>query len=213
MVWLLKGLSRSVTASIYALILVILLAGCSGYTGNAPTNTHSGSLTNPVQQRVLAPTATKSVPYTTYTGTDFTLKYPADWKVTTAKAEVSFTDLAGNYNLTIGSTPNPNGATTPDQLADSGVVGAKTNLQNEKTIDVPKTVMLAGQTWSQRSLSGISTLSEPNSEIEATVLATNHPAKASNTQGYIIVYVAAKNQFDQAQTRYFKPILQSLKFK
>ncbi len=92
-------------------------------------------------------------------------------------------------------------------------MGAKTNLQNEKTIAVPKTVMLAGQTWSQRSLSGISTLSEPNSEIEATVLATNHPAKASNTQGYIIVYVAAKNQFDQAQTRYFTPILQSLKFK
>lgn len=212
MVWFSKGRARSVTASMCVLILIFLLAACGGHSSSAPTNNHSASLANPVQH-VLAPTATKSVPYTTYTGTDFTLKYPAEWKVITAKAEVSFTDLAGNYNLTIGSTPNPNGATTPDQLADSGVVGAKTNLQNEKTIDVPKTVMLAGQTWSQRSLSGISTLSEPNSEIEATVLATNHPAKASNTQGYIIVYVAAKNQFDQAQTRYFKPILQSLKFK
>jgi len=205
-----QGLARSVTASMCTFILALWLVACGGHSSNTTTSTN-GSFVNPVQH-TLAPTATKSVPYTTYTSADFTLKYPADWKITNATTEIAFTDPAGNYNLTIGFTPNPNGAENPDQLADGGISGAKTNLKDEQTINVPKTVTVANQTWSQRALSGVSTLNGASNDIEATVLATNHPQKATNTKGYIIVYVAAKNQFDQAKNRYFMPMLQSFQF-
>lgn len=148
----------------------------------------------------------------TYTGSGFTIQYPADWKVATSSTEIAFTDPSGGYNLTIGSSPNPNGVKTADQLADGGITGAKANLKSVQTVDVPPTTIVGDQPWSQRSIIGTSALNGQSSEIEAVVLANDHPVHTTATKGNVIVYVAAKNLFDQAQTKYFVPMLQSFKY-
>ena len=228
MVWPIKCRARSVAAGLPLLLLALLLIACSGTsgqstgtsnstgTGNSSSSGNSGnnnSTTNPVQN-VLTPTATyaASTLSKTYTGSDFTIKYPANWKTTTSNNEVVFTDPTGDYTLTVGSTANPQGATTSAQLIDGGVSGAKTNLKDTQTVDVPQTTTLDNQTWDQRSLTGTGTLNGKSSDIKAVVLATNYPEKTSKTRGYVIVYVATKDQFDQAESTYFKPMLQSFKF-
>ena len=209
MVYLTRYLARAVMAGMCVFTLALLLVACGGQS----TSRNSGSTTSPVQQ-VLAPTATtvNNALAKTYTATNFTIKYPASWKVTASATEVVFNDPAGSYNMTIGSTANPNGTVSADQLVEGGISGAKTNLKGEQTLKVPATTMLSGQVWSQRALSGTSTASGQSNDIEATVLATNHPAKAENTRGYIIVYVTTKALFDTAQSMYFLPMLQSFKF-
>lgn len=221
-----QSLMRRLAGGASVLVLVLLLVACGG-GGTSPKSgsTGSGTSANPVKQIVptMMPTATVSAAATgmasptadltkTYTGKDFTIKYPQDWKLTTSSTEVALTDPTGNYNLTIGSTPNPNGAKTADQLADGGIAGAKTNLKNVKTVDLPATTTVNNQTWSQRSITGTSTLNGQNNDIEAVVLANNHPMHSTTTRGYVLVYVAAKDKFDQAKARYFQPMLQSFKY-
>jgi hypothetical protein len=147
-----------------------------------------------------------------YKGIGFTIEYPATWKLTASSTEVAFTDPSGGYNLTIGLTPNPNGAKTADQLADGGIGGAKTNLKDVQVLNVSPTTMVGGQAWSQRSISGTSRLNGQSSAIEATVLANNYPTHTTATRGYVIVYVAARDQFAQAKIAYFQPMLESFKY-
>jgi hypothetical protein len=201
---------------------MLLLVACGGGTNTKGASTGSGTSANPVKQIVptTLPSATASVVMPsatadltkTYTGNGFTIKYPKDWKLTASSAEAAFTDPAGSYNLTIGSTPNPNGAKTADQLADGGISGAKANLKNVKTINLPQTTTVDKQTWSQRSISGTSTLNGQSSDIEAVVLADNHPTRSAATKGYVLVYVSAKDTFEQANAKYFQAMLQSFKY-
>lgn len=213
------SLVRRLAGGALLLALVLLLGACGGGNANNKNSNTSGSTsTNPIKQVVPTTTATgtanasKNPLFKTYTGNGFSIQYPPTWKITSSSAETAFTDPSGSYNLTIGSTPNPNGAKTADQLADGGIAGAKTNLKNVRTLNVPSTTVVGAQPWSQRSITGTSTLNGQSSDIEATVLANNHPVHTTNTKGYVLVYVAAKDQFDQAQTKYFKPMLQSFKF-
>jgi hypothetical protein len=194
-----------VLAGFPLLIVLCLLAAC-GNSGQS-----SNTKTQPVKQ-VLTPTATKGTTFKAYKGPDYTINYPQDWKVSSSSTEVAFTDPTGKYNLTIGSTSNPNGNVTADQLAQGGANGAKTNLKNAQSISVPETITIAGQAWSQRALSGTSTYNGQNSDVEAGIVATNHPAKTTTTRGYVIAYVTLKQQFEQAQTLYFTPMLQSFTF-
>ena len=224
MVYSTSFLARRLAGGASILILVLLLVACGGNTSNKSSNTSNGTSANPVKQVVPTTMATsaatalatgttaKDALSKTYTGAGFTIQYPSTWKLTTSSTETAFTDPNGSYNLTIGSTPNPNSAKTADQLADGGISGAKTNLKNVQVISAPATTVVGGQPWSQRSISGTSTLNGQSSDIEATVLANNHPTHTTNTKGYVIVYVAAKDQFDQAQTKYFQPMLQSFKY-
>lgn len=223
MVFSTQPLMSRLAAGVSVLALVLLLLACAGgSTANKNSNPNDGASANPVKQVVPTSTATRLATGTatasknpsdkTYTGSGFTIRYPSDWKMTTSSTETAFTDPSGSYNLTIGSTPNPNGTKTADQLADGGIAGAKTNLKNVQTVDQPKTTIVGAQSWSQRAITGTSTLNGQSSDIEATVLANNHPARATDTKGYVLVYVAAKDQFDQARTKYFQPMLQSFKF-
>ena len=222
MVFPIQFLVRRLAGGAAVLALILLLVACGGGSANNKSNTSSGTSANPVKQVVPTTmatvrvtgtaTATKNPLFKTYTGTGYTIQYPPDWKMTTSSSETAFTDPSGSYNLTIGSTPNPNSAKTADQLADGGITGAKTNLKNVQTVNVPQTTMVSGLPWSQRSITGTSTLNGQSSDIEATVLANNHPLHTTDTKGYVIVCVAAKDKFDQAQTKYFQPMVQSFKF-
>ena len=223
MVFPIQFLVRRLAGGASVLALLLLLVACGGGSANNKSSSiNNGTPANPVRQVVPTTMATglatgtaaaaKNPLFKTYTGAGYTIQYPPDWKMTTSSAETAFTDPSGSYNLTIGSTPNPNSAKTADQLADGGITGAKTNLKNVQTVDVPQTTMVGGLPWSQRSITGTSTLNGQSSDIAATVLANNHPLHTTDTKGYVIVCVAAKDKFDQAQTKYFQPMIQSFKF-
>ncbi|MEO7022409.1 MAG: hypothetical protein ABI234_19830, partial [Ktedonobacteraceae bacterium] len=154
---------------------------------------------------------TPSTVLATYNGSGFTMKYPQGWKTTASSAEVDFTDTTGN-TLTIGFTPNPNSATSPAQLADGGLAGAKANLKDPQTVNFPATTAIGGQTWSQRAVSGTSVVNGQSENVEAVILATNHPNFSTDTKGYTLIYVASKDAFDTSRSRYFMPMLQSFAF-
>jgi len=218
MVCSIQSLMRRLAAGVAVLALVLLLVACGGGNTGKSSNSNNATSANPVKQVVPTTLATGTATAgqtsltKTYTGTGFTMKYPADWKLTTSSTEAAFTDPSGSYNLTIGSTPNPNGTKIADQLAENGIAGAKTNLKNVQTVNLAQTTDIGGQPWSQRSITGSSVLNGQSSDIEAVVLANNHPAHTTATKGYVIVYVAAKDMFDQARTKYFQPMLQSFKY-
>ena len=222
MVCSIQSLMRRFAVGTALLALVVLLVACGGGNAGKSSSQKNGTSANPVKQVVptmratslatSVATADQASLSKTYTGAGFTIKYPADWKLTTSSTEAAFTDPSGSYNLTIGSTPNPDGAKVADQLAENGIAGAKTNLKNVQTVDLSQTTDVGGQSWSQRSITGTSTLNGQSSDIEAVVLANNHPAHTTDTKGFVIVYVAGKDTFDQARTKYFQPMLQSFKY-
>lgn len=221
MVFPAQSLRRRLAGGVALLALVLLLVACGGGSNGTKSGSTSNDTTaNPIKQMVPTMTATAtSTAMTdkmgltkTYTGAGYTIMYPADWKLTTSNTETAFTDPGGNYNLTIGSTANPDGVKTSEQLAEGGITGAKVNLKNVETVNIASTTMVGGQDWSQRSISGTSTLNGQSSDVKAVVLANNHPTRSTETKGYVIVYVAAKDKFDDAQTKYFQPMLESFKY-
>lgn len=228
MVFPMKCLARRVTAGFCVLLLVLLLTACGGSNNNgASSNTGSNTGNNtstssnnngdsnarPVQQ-VATPTATSTskLSLKQYTGSDFTIKYPTDWKETTSTNAIAFTDPSGKYSMTINTQSNPNAAQSTDQLATNGMETVKKDLKNEQTVNVPATTTVGGQVWAQQAISGTSTMNGKSSDVETTVLATNHPARDANTKGYSITYSAPKDEFSQTNTTYFMPMLDSFTF-
>jgi len=205
-----KKTGSRVLAGFSLLLMLCLLAAC-GSSSQSNSSNNGNTKAQPVKQ-VITPTATKGTTFKAYKGANYTINYPQDWRISASSTEVAFTDPTGNYNLTIGSTSNPNSSVSADQLANGGVKGAKTNLKDTEDVTVPATLTIGGQTWSQRALSGVSTYQGQSSDVEAGVVATNRPTKATTTRGYVIAYVALKSQFAEAQTLYFTPMLQSFTF-
>jgi hypothetical protein len=199
-----KHVTRRIVLSISTLLLVMLLAACGGTGGTASST--------PAATPTPKPTPTPSVSFQTYTDSNFSIDYPQGWQGKPSNGTVSFTDSLGVYNLTVATTPNPEGAATADQLADGGITGAKTSIKNPQTVSVPPTTTVDGQTWSQRALTGTATENGQTVDLELVVLATNHPDKSPTTKGYIIVYATAKTLFDLSQSTYFLPMLQTFKF-
>src|SRR5258708_14777269 len=119
-----------------------------------------------------------------YKRSDFALGYPQDWKDATSGNEVAFTDPTGNYNLTIGSTSNPNGNVTADQLAAGGGTGAKTNLKNAQDITVPKTTTIGRVEGSQARPHGTSHTNGPVADVEGSCVAPTTPHKDQKTQSH-----------------------------
>lgn len=219
MVFLLKSVIRCITAGVGVLMLVLLLIACGDSHTRADSNksnvnarnmsSSSKSLSSAARPML---TATPNVVFKTYTGSTFKTDYPQDWKTTSSTTDVAFTEPAGNYNMTIGFTSNPKGAATPDQLAEGGISGAKTNLKNAQMIEMPATTMIDGQTWSERAVTGTNTVNGQSANVEVVVLATNRPKANADTKGYLIVYVALKKNFDAGTNRYFTPMLKSFHF-
>lgn len=205
MVFFLQNRSRRMTAATGILILIFLLVACG--SGSSVTNSNATATAQAAH-----PTPTPTPALSTYKGPGFTMKYPQSWKTASSSTDVAFADAEGIYNMTIGFTSNPNGSATADQLADGGIAGAKTNLKNAQMVNVPTTTTIGGQTWSQRAISGTSTVNGQSQDVEAIVLAADHPPAAADTKGYIIVYVTLKSEFDAAKNRYFTPMLQSFQF-
>ncbi len=213
-------MARRLTLGACALVLTLLLAACGSSPGTSSTSNTGKSSTTHVSNGntssyTLTATPTSSMQSTmmkTYVGKGFTIEYPETWKETASGSEVAFIDPTGSYSMTVGTSANSEGSVTADQLVNGGLTGARANLKNVETVSVPQTTTLAAQSWSQRSLTGTTTVQGQTTPVQAVVLATNYPQHTTATKGYIIAYVAVKDKFAQAQTTYFTPMLQSFKF-
>ena len=189
-----------------SLLLAMLLAACGGTT-SSPTPTPT-----PTPPPSPTPSPTSSSGLTTYSGQGYTIGYPVGWKVNAQATKVTFVDATGVYSLTIATAPNPGGTISPDTIASTGVSLAEAGLKNSQTVNVPSTTTVGGESWVQKSVSGMATQNGQNVDVQAVVIADNHPANSPMTNSFTIVYLTATQLFSTANTTYFQPMLQSFKF-
>ncbi len=208
MLFRLGPISRWITSASCSIVFAIVLVACggSGNGGSTPTPILTPTPTSP------PPTPTP-IPVITFMGNGFTINYPQGWKTTKSGDHlVTFTDSTGNLKLTITVAPDPNGAVSADSFVDTEVKAAMAALKNSQMESAPSTVTVGGDSWNQKSASGIQRLNNQDTLIQLVVLADVHPANAPTSKAYTIVYGTAKSMFDQANTTYFQPMLQSFKF-
>lgn len=199
-----RGIPRSLLFMLAGIVLSLFLAAC-GPGGS------SGSTSTPTPTPTPKPSPTPSM--LVYNGNGFTISYPQGWKVThQSNGSVQFADSLQIDNLVVTTTNNPGGVASADKVADASTAALKPSLKNSKTENVPPTTTVAGDTWSQRSASGDTTVNGQNTTVKFVVLVDNHPAKSASTKTYFILYGTSKSLFDSATTTYFQPMLQSFKF-
>lgn len=185
-------------------ILSLFLVAC-GSGGS------SGSASTPTPTPTPKPSPTPSM--LVYNGDGFKISYPQGWKVThQSNSSVQFADSLQLDNLIVATTNNPGGAASADKLADATIAALKPSLKNSKTENVSPTTTMAGDSWSQRSASGDTTINGQNTTIKFVLIVDNHPAHVASTKSFEIIYGTSKSLFDSATTTYFQPMLQSFKF-
>ncbi len=200
----LPHISRWTTLMVCCLLLAPLLIAC-GSSGS------SGSTSTPTSA---PPSTSTSTTMTTLTGNGFTISYPQTWHVSRAGQRlVTFEDSTGMMKLSVTIIPDPNGSISADSLVDTGVKAATAALKNTQTESVPATTTIGGQTWVQKSVSGTQRLNNQDTMLQVVVLANVHPGNTPLSKGYTIVYRTTKAMFNQANTTYFQPMLQSFQFK
>ena len=123
-----------------------------------------------------------------------------------------FMDPTGKDALTISVIPNPGEALSNDQIANKFEMTLQagsqfTGFQNET---INPTIMLAGESWSQRAFTATNTQS--GSKGRLIIIADNHPKQSASTMAYIIAYGGPLTNFDQVNMSDFQLMLQSFKF-
>lgn len=206
-----KHVTRRMSIAFCSVLLVVLLAACGGFGNNG---TGSATATPAATQ---APTATPTqaapaVTMKTYTGTDYSISYPSTWQVSSSSGQVAIQDQTTGNGVTIVGTPDPNGVSSADSLADiSAQTFAKSIVKNGQVTKLPS-VTLNGVTWAQRQLTGSITFQGQDVPAKIILLVATHPANSANTKAYQLIYGGPAATFDQANTLAFQPMLQSFKF-
>ena len=199
------------TLMVCCLLLAALLIACGagGSSGSTSTPTAAPSSTPPQATSSTSP----SPAMTSLTGNGFTISYPQTWKISRSGSRlVTFEDSTGTMKLSITTIPDPNGSISADSLASTGEKVATTALKNAQTVSVPATTTIGGQSWVQKSVSGTQRINNRGTTLQVVVLANVHPGNTPLSKGYTINYQTTTAMFDQANTTYFQPMLQSFKF-
>jgi hypothetical protein len=201
----LKHCSRWTILVLCSLILATLLIACGTSGSYSPTSTS----TQPP-----APSSTSSsTAMAILTGNGFTMSYPQNWHISRSGSHlVTIVDSTGTMKLAITIIPDPNGSISATSLLNTGIKAATGVLKNAQTESVPATTTIGGQSWDQGSVSGTQRLNNRDIPLQVVVLATVHPGNTPQSKGYTIDYRAPKSTFNQANTTYFQPMLQSFKF-
>ncbi len=197
-----KHTTRHFMACIVALMTMMLLAACS--------ETGKGNSTG-----AFTPTATllrQGVAMKIFTGPDFIIRYPADWKSTAAYGPAIFVDPTRTYDLLIGSKPNPDGLIPPEQVIKNGLATWPNTPVPVSTMSVTETI--GGQIWSRRAVVGNDYLLKNGklAFVELVTLVTNYPKQSADTKTYSIIYEAPASLFSQISNLYFTPMLRSFAF-
>lgn len=205
-----KHVTRRVSISLGAIVLMVFLAGCGGGSTGSSTPTPATPTPTPSP-------ATPSVGMQTFSGNGFTISYPQSWQKSSSStqntSQAVFQDAATGNSFTIVTTPDPGGALSADSLANtSSKALAGSVLKNGKPDSVPASVTVNGVTWSQRGVSGDATVNGQSVPAKLILLVTVHPANATTSQAFQLIYASPALTFDQVNAQIFQPMLQSFKF-
>ncbi len=211
---LLRHLSQGITMALCSLILAVLLVACGGSSTNGTTSTPTSA---PTSTPTLAPTSTSpsaaTGAMTAFQGNSFTISYSQTWQINQKANNIfTFTDSTGGIKMTITVAPDPNGTISADSVASAALQAAQVLLKNAKTVSVPSTTTVGGESWSQVSASGTQRLNNQDTDIQVVVIANVHPANTLLSKSFTILYQAPVATFSQDNTTYFQPMLQSFKF-
>ena len=191
-----------------SLIFAVLLVACGGSGTGGTTSTPVPTPTSPPA----SPTAATSA-MIAYPGNGFTISYPQTWQISRkANNLFTFTDSTGGIKMTITVAPDPNGAISADSVASTALKAAQVLLKNAKTVSVPSTTTVGGESWNQIAASGTQRLNNQDTDVQVVVLANVHPANTPLSKSFTILYQAPVSTFSQDNTAYFQPMLQSFKF-
>ena len=201
-------ISNGTLLTLSSLMLVVLLVACgsSSTSGTPSTSTPTPAVT---------PTSTTATAgaLTAYEGNSFTISYPQNWQITKQANNIFiFADSSGAIKMTITVAADPNGTISADSVASAALQAAQVLLKNAKTVSVPSTTTVGGDSWSQVSASGTQRLNNQDTDIQVVVIATVHPANSLLSKSFTILYQAPVATFSQDNTTYFQPMLQSFKF-
>ena len=197
-------ISNGTLLTLSSLMLVVLLVAC----GSSST---SGTPSTPA----VTPTSTTATAsaMTAYQGNSFTISYPQNWQITKQANNIFiFADSSGAIKMTITVAADLNGTISADSVASAALQAAQVLLKNSKTVSVPSTTTIDGETWNQVSASGTQRLNNQDTDIQVVVIATVHPANSLLSKSFTILYQAPVATFSQDNTTYFQPMLQSFKF-
>ena len=139
-------ISNGTLLTLSSLMLVVLLVAC----GSSST---SGTPSTPA----VTPTSTTATAgaMTAYQGNSFTISYPQNWQITKQANNIFiFADSSGAIKMTITVAADPNGTISADSVASAALQAAQVLLKNSKTVSVPSTTTIDGETWNQVSASG-----------------------------------------------------------
>ena len=201
-------ISNGTLLTLSSLMLVVLLVACgsSSTSGTPSTSTPTPAVT---------PTSTTATAgaLTAYEGNSFTISYPQNWQITKQANNIFiFADSSGAIKMTITVAADPNGTISADSVASAALQAAQVLLKNAKTVSMPSTTTVGGDSWNQVSASGTQQLNNQDTDIQVVVIATVHPANALLSKSFAILYQASVATFSQDNTTYFQPMLQSFKF-
>ncbi len=211
---LLRHLSQGITMALCSLVLAVLLVACGGSSTSGTTSTPTSA---PTSTPTLAPTSTSpsaaTGAMTAFQGNSFTISYSQTWQINQKANNIfTFTDSTGGIKMTITVAPDPNGTISADSVASAALQAAQVLLKNAKTVSVPSTTTVGGDSWSQVSASGTQRLNNQDTDIQVVVIANVHPANTLLSKSFTILYQAPVATFSQDNTTFFQPMLQSFKF-
>ncbi len=197
-----------------SLLLAVLLVACGSSSTSGTTSTPTSA---PTSTPTLAPTSTSpsaaTGAMTAFQGNGFTISYPQTWQMNQKANNIfTFTDSTGGIKMTITVAPDPNGTISADSVASTALQAAQVLLKNAKTVSVPSTTTVGGDSWNQVSASGTQRLNNQDTNIQVVVIANVHPANTLLSKSFTILYQAPVATFSQDNTTYFQPMLQSFKF-
>lgn len=198
-----KRMSPRMVAGCCSLLLALLLVGCGGGTTSTPSATPTSKP---------SPTATPTPALTVYTGKGYSIGYPQGWKVTPSQNQVDFTDASEIYHVTIMIESNAGGVANASTVVNASIDALKKTMKNPKDEPLPATTTVGGESWVQKSVSGTESSGGQNVDLHIVVISDNHPAHATNTQNFTILYGTTPDSFASGDTSYFQPMLKSFKF-
>ena len=210
----LHHVTNGTTLALSGLMLILLLVACGSRSTGGSTSTPTSV---PTSTPTLAPSPTSPTAangaMTAFQGNGFTISYPQNWQTTTKANNIfTFADSTGTLKMTITVAPDPNGTISADSVASTALQATQVLLKNAKTVSVPSTTSVGGDSWSQISASGTQRLNNQDTDIQVVVIATIHPANTLLSKSFTILYQASVATFSQDSTTYFQPMLQSFKF-
>ncbi len=195
-------------------LFVLFISACGGSTD---TTTTTAAKPTPASAPTATPTAAVSL--TTFNGKGFSIDYPNDWIKQDQNQtqngieveQVQFIRLAQHLDTALAQDIINPGGLTSAQYEDVMASVVKGNLlKNVQTIDMPTTVEMNGKTWEQRGYTGDLSSNGSAIHIKAVTLAYANP---DNNKIYGLFLGAEPNLYDEANTQYFKPMLDSFKMK